>query len=499
VSTSRTLDWQLTDANSDGAGAASSAVVSSTVNLTALADAPVVTAGAVTGYTENAAAVAIDNTITVNDADDTQIAGATVTISAGLTAGDVLSFVNTASITGVYNAGTGVLSLTGTDTLANYQTALRSVSYSSTSEDPTALSATRSIDWQVTDANSDGAGAAGSVSVTSSVNVTAVNDAPVLGGNTLTLNQSDTVVLGAANLSASDVDNAAATLIFNVSNVTNGRFEYLSAPGVAITSFTQAEVAAGLVRFVHDGSSAAPTYDVTVDDGALSDGPLAASITFNPVPVTVVPPPDPVPVINTLPPAPPPAPNEEAPADPPESAAVVQAVFSPGRIELVAAEAQFTQLEGGGAPARPYEPVATLNTFVAGPRIDPTLELLAATPANLQYLSSVPVDWHVQSAFPDGADSPRDRIDVLLEQVEMGGMALSVGVVWWASRISGLLGSLLASAPAWRHIDPLPVVGRDEDEDKKWYDPEDRDAEANELAIDDVFENARTARGEQQA
>ena len=103
----------------------------------------------------------------------------------------------------------------------------------------------------------------------------------------------------------------------------------------------------------------------------------------------------------------------------------------------------------------------------------------------------MPVDWHVRPAFPDAEETPRDRIDVLLEQVQMGGMALSVGVVWWASRISGLLGSLLASAPAWRHIDPLPVVGRDEDEEKKWYDPEDRDAEANELAIDDVFEGAR--------
>ena len=159
TSASRTIDWQVTDANSDGAGAQSSAVVTSTVNLTAVADAPVITAGATTGYTENAAAVVIDNTITVNDADDTQIAGATVTISAGLTAGDVLGFVNTASISGVYNAGTGVLTLSGTDTLANYQAALRSVTYSSTSEDPTATSASRTIDWQVTDANSDGAGA----------------------------------------------------------------------------------------------------------------------------------------------------------------------------------------------------------------------------------------------------------------------------------------------------------------------------------------------------
>ena len=111
TSASRTIDWQVTDANSDGAGAASSAAVTSTINVTALADAPVATAGATTGYTENAAAVAIDNTVTINDADDTQIAGASVTISAGLTAGDVLGFVNTASISGVYNAGTGVLTL----------------------------------------------------------------------------------------------------------------------------------------------------------------------------------------------------------------------------------------------------------------------------------------------------------------------------------------------------------------------------------------------------
>jgi hypothetical protein len=75
----------------------------------------------------------------------------------------------------------------------------------------------------------------------------------------------------------------------------------------------------------------------------------------------------------------------------------------------------------------------------------------------------------------------------------MGGMALSVGVVWWASRISGLLGSLLASAPAWRHVDPLPVVSRDEDEDKKWYDAEDRNADADELAVADMFQEARAS------
>jgi hypothetical protein len=139
---------------------------------------------------------------------------------------------------------------------------------------------------------------------------------------------------------------------------------------------------------------------------------------------------------------------------------------------------------------RIVQTAATPNTFEPAARIDPTLQLLAVLPANLQYLPSVPADWTTQTAFPDGEEPERSRIEVLLEQVQLGGMALSVGVVWWASRISGLLGSLLASAPAWRHIDPLPVVGRDEDEEKKWYDPDDRDADANELAIANVLEGA---------
>ena len=39
--------------------------------------------------------------------------------------------------------------------------------------------------------------------------------------------------------------------------------------GVAITTFTQAQVTAGDIQFVHDGGEAAPAYSVTVSDGAL--------------------------------------------------------------------------------------------------------------------------------------------------------------------------------------------------------------------------------------
>lgn len=34
---------------------------------------------------------------------------------------------------------------------------------------------------------------------------------------------------------------------------------------------------------------------------------------------------------------------------------------------------------------------------------------------------------------------------------------------------------LLASAPAWRHLDPLPVLGREEEEEKDQQAPQEED------------------------
>ena len=39
------------------------------------------------------------------------------------------------------------------------------------------------------------------------------------------------------------------------------------------------------------------------------------------------------------------------------------------------------------------------------------------------------------------------------------GIALSVGFVAWILRGGSLLASFLVSMPAWRHFDPLPVLG----------------------------------------
>lgn len=56
--------------------------------------------------------------------------------------------------------------------------------------------------------------------------------------------------------------------------------------------------------------------------------------------------------------------------------------------------------------------------------------------------------------------------------------ALSVGVVWWAGRSAGLLTALMASVPAWRTVDPLPILARDrrrnQDKMKDLFDESDQ-------------------------
>jgi Ca2+-binding RTX toxin-like protein len=113
--------------------------------------------------------------------------------------------------------------------------------------------------------------------VTTIINVTAQNDAPVLVNNSLTLSEEQTIQIDNTNISATDVDDNPANLVFTVSNVQHGEFRV---NGVAATSFTQAQITSNLVRFVHDGGEAPPAYKISVSDGKATTTAQAAAITF---------------------------------------------------------------------------------------------------------------------------------------------------------------------------------------------------------------------------
>lgn len=113
------------------------------------------------------------------------------------------------------------------------------------------------------------------------------NLGPILGNNTLTLNQGQTVLLTSSMLSAMDPDDSAASLIFLISNIQHGQFELVSSPGNAITSFTQAQIQNGDVQFVPDGSPFAPIYQVAISDGKMTIPSVMSQIIFNAAPVLV--------------------------------------------------------------------------------------------------------------------------------------------------------------------------------------------------------------------
>ena len=85
-------------------------------------------------------------------------------------------------------------------------------------------------------------GVAPAITGTKNMTGTAVNDAPVLVNNTLTITEGGSVILSGSEMSATDVDNATGSLTFAVSGVAGGQFELISNPSIAITSFTQAQV-----------------------------------------------------------------------------------------------------------------------------------------------------------------------------------------------------------------------------------------------------------------
>jgi hypothetical protein len=77
------------------------------------------------------------------------------------------------------------------------------------------------------------------------------------------------VALTTADLHAYDPDNTADELSYRVSNVSQGFIANVSAPTIAIVTFTQADIDAGRLSYNHDGSeNFSDSFGFSVDDGA---------------------------------------------------------------------------------------------------------------------------------------------------------------------------------------------------------------------------------------
>ncbi|MDZ7858116.1 cadherin domain-containing protein [Sphaerotilus sp.] len=338
-----------------------------------------------------------------------------------------------------------------------------------------------------------------------------VNEAPVLLASQVSVGQGGRVTLDASMLTSTDPDTDATALVYTVSDVQSGAFVRVAAPDQAIDRFTQAEVLAGKVVFVQSGAGPDATrFDLTVSDGGWTVGPRRVSVQVQPAAPVPTP-------VTELPPV-----LEAAFIVPVQDSNRIDEPLTGAADSRVRLDQIMIEIAGNGrlAPAVSEDvassdspviaatqstPTTTpVTSTTAGParRIGPMPDLLPgarATPyadaesssvvpdlsrlpaSDLLVMLDVPIDlsgflqermallqWasleERSRAAVESAQQQqgRDQTPALRwdsgDTVQAGGMALSVGLVFWATRASGLIASLAAVAPPWRQFDPLPVL-----------------------------------------
>ena len=223
-------------------------------------------------YTENGTAVAIaDADIAITDVDSTTLTGATITLT-NAQAGDVLAAGALPSGITAVVAG-NVVTLSGAASLANYQTAIRAITFASTSENPATV--TRSISVVVTDGITPSAAATTLVAINLApdpINDTVSgNEGSPIAGNVLT-NDAD---LGTTPITSVTVATGPTSGTLTAFNTTTGAFTYTPTGDFNGTdTFTYT---------VTDANGDTKTATVTITVNAVNDTPTVAAPASIPV------------------------------------------------------------------------------------------------------------------------------------------------------------------------------------------------------------------------
>lgn len=251
-------------------------------------------------YQVGSTATAFDNLLLVGDAQDS-IASATVSITGNFAVGDALHFTNQNGITGAYDATTGILTLTGTTTVANYQAALRSVTFDSS---VATWTETRTVTYALTDP--EGNDTATSTQTTKTITITEGNVRPTATN----LDQTKAYTEGDGSVALDDIVvtdpntseqiTATLTLANTATGVltTSGTATYAAGTGVwtitdsvanvnaalaavAFTPATQNDVSTTIAVSITDGDSAAQTGTINLNVTAVNDQVSATNLNQN--------------------------------------------------------------------------------------------------------------------------------------------------------------------------------------------------------------------------
>ena len=204
---------------------------------------PTVTAGANLVYElGRSTPLTLDPGLTINapDSGDTLI-GATVAFAPGsFAAGDTLTFTNTANITGSYDSSTGTLTLSGTDTVEDYQAALESVGFSTTDARTGRL---LQIGWTVNDGNTTNG-----TSRLAESDVETKTGLSLAAGATATFAAGGPAVVLDSGLRISDQANSLASATVTIEGAITG-------DTLTINGLTSGTLDNGLISFAFAGST----------------------------------------------------------------------------------------------------------------------------------------------------------------------------------------------------------------------------------------------------
>ncbi|WP_201865004.1 Ig-like domain-containing protein [Microvirga soli] len=203
-------------------------------------------------YTENAVGVSVANRPGITD-DGTTLVSAKIVLTNAQLGDDLDIGALPAGISGVVDtsvAGVITVNLTGTASHAAYQAAIQAVTFDSSSENPSTVA--RIIQTTVND------GFAVSDPVTTTINVTAVNDAPAANNDNVITNVASGVSFSIARSAFMANDTDAEGSAVNITAV--GNQNGLNSPSLGTTVVT-----------VSDTGLPGGTFTYTASDGTLTD------------------------------------------------------------------------------------------------------------------------------------------------------------------------------------------------------------------------------------
>ncbi len=358
----------------------------------------------------------------------------------------------------------------------------------------------------------DDASTVANVLVNSSINVAAVNDEPIwVSNNAVSVEQGKSVLVSAANSSATDVEELADTLSYQLTALPQHGQVVLSGRILALSdSFTQADIDSGRIEYRHnDDLSTSDQFNVVVRDSqgastpersvniaiasrtsvfVVPAGSGAGNAATNSVISTTQ-----VPVANGESVTSVKATGDiggDASGAPPPTLSVGQSnanrsaakASSPGTTGSGTATTPSASLAGGGAAVtrsqdleiqdadKPASRSAALSNIAKRDEIERSsgnLEFgrLRTTAENAQY-SDLIRKLVGDAGFVNDVQKVRDdanksiKFDAkIVASTTAVSAGISIGYVIWLVRGGALLSSLLASLPAWQLMDPLPVLG----------------------------------------